>query len=89
MVRQWQEMFYDHNYSQVAITSPNFVKLAEAYKIRSSALIKSKNDLELTLEKIIKKPGPALIECQVAKEDNVLPMVPGGKHLGETITEFK
>jgi len=31
MVRQWQELFYKRRYSQVNITSPDFVKLAESY----------------------------------------------------------
>ncbi len=28
MVRQWQELFYKKRYSQVCITSPDFVKLS-------------------------------------------------------------
>ena len=32
MVRQWQELFWDHRYSQVDMGElPDFVKLAEAY----------------------------------------------------------
>ena len=32
MVRQWQELFYKHNYSHTSMTGqPDFVKLAEAY----------------------------------------------------------
>ena len=33
MVRQWQELFYEDNYVSVAMTQPDFVKLAEAYGI--------------------------------------------------------
>ena len=35
MVRQWQEFFYDRNYEATPLLSPDFVKLAEAYGIRS------------------------------------------------------
>ena len=33
MVRQWQEFFFEKRYSAVAMTNPDFVKLAEAYGI--------------------------------------------------------
>ncbi|MDD4367926.1 MAG: biosynthetic-type acetolactate synthase large subunit, partial [Oscillospiraceae bacterium] len=34
MVRQWQELFYDEHYSQSMLnTNPDFVKLADAYRI--------------------------------------------------------
>src|SRR5260370_16472397 len=39
MVRQWQEFFYDRNYEATPLLSPNFVKLADAYGIRSAAVI--------------------------------------------------
>ena len=35
MVRQWQEFFYDRNYEATPLLSPDFVKLAEAYGIKS------------------------------------------------------
>ena len=31
MVRQWQDLFHQKNYSEVQISGPDFVKLAEAY----------------------------------------------------------
>ena len=33
MVRQWQELFYDARYAETPISSPDYVKLAEAYSI--------------------------------------------------------
>ena len=30
MVRQWQELFYDHNYRSVSITRPDYCTLAKA-----------------------------------------------------------
>jgi acetolactate synthase-1/2/3 large subunit len=35
MVRQWQEFFYERNYEATPLLNPDFVKLAEAYGIRS------------------------------------------------------
>jgi acetolactate synthase-1/2/3 large subunit len=84
MVRQWQELFYDHNYSSVAITSPDYVKLADAYGLPAT-LVTDQESLVIAHEGQMATEGGHLIEYQVVKEDNVMPMVPAGKHLGETI----
>ena len=34
MVRQWQEFFYDKRYAATPLTSPDFVKLAEAFGLK-------------------------------------------------------
>jgi acetolactate synthase-1/2/3 large subunit len=88
MVRQWQELFYDNNYSHVAFSNPDYTLLAQAYGIQGD-MINGKNcqNMPALLSKILNKPGPHVVEFHVEKEDNVYPMVPGGKHLGETITE--
>jgi len=38
MVRQWQEFFYEKRYAATPLVNPDFVKLAEAYGIRSTAV---------------------------------------------------
>lgn len=85
MVRQWQELFYENNYSSVAITSPNYEKLAEAYGIEGMTF-KSVNDLAQQ-STYFDRPGPVVLDYHVEKETNVFPMVPGGKTLGETISD--
>lgn len=85
MVRQWQELFYKNNYSSVALTSPDYVKLADAYGI-SGFQIKSASDIQKCHDRIFCDRGPCVVDYQVEKEDNVFPMVPGGKTLGETLT---
>jgi len=85
MVRQWQELFYANNYSAVAIKSPDFVKIADAYGVHGSR-IKNDDDLRSTLHTMLGNTLPSLVDCIVEPEENVFPMVPGGKHLGETIT---
>ena len=85
MVRQWQELFYDNNYSHVSIGSPNFEKLAESYEIEAQT-ISNKNDLKQLHNIITKNNNPYVINFHVEKEDNVFPMVPGGYTLGEVIT---
>ena len=36
MVRQWQEQFYERNYSGVELLNPDFKKLAEAFGVKSA-----------------------------------------------------
>ncbi|HCW32325.1 MAG: acetolactate synthase large subunit, acetolactate synthase I/II/III large subunit [Candidatus Peregrinibacteria bacterium GW2011_GWE2_39_6] len=86
MVRQWQELFYERNYSAVEIPSPNYQKIAEAYGLKGSK-ITTKEILDQQLPALFTKKAPQIIEFKVKKEDNVFPMVPGGKTLGETIME--
>ena len=85
MVRQWQELFYENNYSAVEISSPDYIKIADAYALPATRI---NNEADLVkLKNELTNKGPILIECVVEKEDNVFPMVPGGKHLGQTLTE--
>ena len=50
MVRQWQEAFYDKNYSCSPILSPDFVKLAEAHGL-PGAHITQRKDVTPTVTK--------------------------------------
>lgn len=85
MVRQWQELFYEHNYSSVNISSPDYPMIAKAYGLKGLA-VESMKELPVAVEDIFAKRGPVVADFRVVQEDNVFPMVPGGKTLGETIT---
>lgn len=79
MVRQWQELFNDRRYSSVDLSyNPDFIKIGEAYGIKSIQL-KTKKDLKKHLKKILKSNEAVLVECIVEKEENVYPMIPAGK----------
>ena len=87
MVRQWQELFFDKNYASTPITSPDYIKLAEAYRI---AWFAAENEEELNniINDEFWKRWPAIIEIRkLADEDNIFPMVAPWKTLGETIWE--
>ncbi len=88
MVRQWQELFYDHRYSSVDMKgNPDFVKLAEAYGI-PGLRIKRPADAERVIQKALDyNDGPILIHCECEKEDNVFPMIPAGAPITSMITE--
>lgn len=78
MVRQWQELFYDNRYSHVAMGSPDYGKLAEAYGIQYFQCSR-KDDLDATLEQARQCKGPVLCEFVVEMEENVFPMVGPGQ----------
>ncbi|MDP3790088.1 MAG: biosynthetic-type acetolactate synthase large subunit [Candidatus Omnitrophota bacterium] len=82
MVRQWQELFYKKRYSQVCITAPDFVKLAESYGAVGIRVDK-KEDVRPALEKAMKTDNTVFIDFRVEPEENVFPMVPAGKAINE------
>ena len=84
MVRQWQELFYNRNYSQTYITAPDFVKLAEAYGAEGYR-IERNDDVEEVLKVAFKSKKPALIDVRINPEENVYPMVPAGAGLSEML----
>ncbi|MBT5774168.1 MAG: biosynthetic-type acetolactate synthase large subunit [Dehalococcoidia bacterium] len=84
MVRQWQELFYDNNYVSVAMSQPDFVKLAEAYGIKAMR-VTEQSEVDDAIAEAHAHDGPVLIDFQVKAEGNVWPMVPAGAALNETI----
>ncbi len=77
MVRQWQELFFGRRYSGTPISSPDYVKLAEAYGL-TGLRVTEKDAVVPTLKMARETEGPVLIEFRVAEEENVYPMVPAG-----------
>jgi acetolactate synthase-1/2/3 large subunit len=77
MVRQWQELFFGRRYSGTPISSPDYVKLADAYGIPAMR-ITLKQDVVPALEKARETDGPMMLEFCVVEEENVYPMVPSG-----------
>ena len=85
MVRQWQELFYNRNYSHTNMEAqPHFVKLAEAYGAEGYRISKPE-ELEDVLRKALTSPNPAFIDVMVEREENVYPMVPAGAALDEML----
>ena len=85
MVRQWQELLHDKNYSEsYSEALPDFVKLAEAYGavgIRAS----KPDELDEKIKEMIAVDKPVIFDCRVTKEENCFPMIPSGKAHNEMI----
>ena len=85
MVRQWQQLFFDKRYSQTCLELPiDFVKLAEAYGATGLKATRP-DEVEEVIQKAFATPGPVIMEFKVAREENVLPMVPAGAGLNEMV----
>ncbi len=84
MVRQWQELFNESRYSFTDITSPDFVKVADAYNIAGKHVTNREN-LKESLQEMLNHNACYLLEIDVIKDDNVFPMVPQGKGIAEIV----
>ena len=84
MVRQWQEAFYDKNYSCSPILSPDFVKLADAHGI-PGAHVTERGEVNATVTRARTGSGSFLINFAVEKEDGVYPMIAPGSALHEMV----
>ena len=84
MVRQWQETFYEKNYSASPILSPNFVMLAAAHGIEGTS-VSERCDVTPTVTRARTGGKPFLINFQVEKEDGVYPMIAPGAALHEMV----
>jgi acetolactate synthase I/II/III large subunit len=79
MVRQWQELFYDNRLSGVDLEgNPDFVKLAESFGIKGINICRPSDVSKKITEALDYNNGPVVINCEVAKTDNVYPMIPAG-----------
>ena len=84
MVRQWQEFFYESRYAATPISSPDFVKLAEAHGL-TGLRVTARGDVEAAVQQARQTAGVVLIDFHVEQEDTVYPMVPSGADLHEMI----
>ncbi len=99
MVRQWQELFYQHNYSAVWLAAnpepgkatvypPDFAKLCEAYGAFGIKVTK-RDEVKDAIKKMLDYPGPAFGDFWVEEEENCWPMIPGGKSIKDMMGQPK
>ena len=86
MVRQWQEAFYEENYSssEMAPSQPDFMLLAQAYGIKGMT-VDNREDLPGAIAAMLAHDGPVLLNAQVKRNENCYPMVPSNKSNAEMV----
>jgi acetolactate synthase-1/2/3 large subunit len=86
MIRQWQELVYAGNYHSAHLLGPDWMKLAEAYGIPGFTATKPE-EVDRAIAAARAVDGPALVNFQIAEEQNVFPMMPAGKGLSDLLEE--
>lgn len=87
MVYQWQTAFYGKRYaSTVPDRKTDFARLADAFGAKG---FRAANlaEFEDAMKQALKEKGPVWIDCAINKEERVLPMIPAGGTIEDTIME--
>ncbi len=85
MVRQWQELFFDKNYSETVMeVVPDFVKLAESYGAVGFRAT-TKDEVVPVLKEALSIKLPVIVDFHVDREENVYPMVPAGAPISKML----
>ncbi len=78
MVRQWQTLFYGKRYSNTILNDKtDFAKLADAMGAKGYT-VRTVEEFERAFKEAVKGEGAYLIDCQIAEDDKVWPMVAPG-----------
>ncbi|MBE6693231.1 MAG: biosynthetic-type acetolactate synthase large subunit [Ruminococcaceae bacterium] len=87
MVYQWQTNFYGKRYSASAPErKTDFAKIAEGFGakgLRATTLA----EFNAALEEAMNYNGPVWIDCVIDRSERVLPMIPSGSTVNDTIFE--
>ena len=86
MVRQWQTLFHEDLRSAVALRSPDFVMLAEAYGLKAIR-VRTQAQADAAVAMARDSAESVLIEFVVDSEACVYPIIPPGGRLEDMIHE--
>ena len=79
LVRQWQELFFEGNYSEVHLDdNPDFAGVARAFGVQARS-IKEPQEVADALEWLFGTEGAAMLHVSIDSMENVWPLVPPGK----------
>ena len=78
MVRQWQELLHDKNYSESYTAAlPDFVKLAESYGAVGLRATKP-NEVDDVIKEMLNNERFTVVDIAIDKSENCFPMIPSG-----------
>ncbi len=76
MVRQWQELFFAENFSEVDLSdNPDFAEVARAFGIEAFT-IDHRDEVSGAIERLLRTEGPILCHVRIDSRENVWPLVP-------------
>jgi acetolactate synthase-1/2/3 large subunit len=76
MVRQWQELFFEENFSEVDLSdNPDFAEVARSFGIEAFT-IDHRAEVPAAIERLLTTSGPILCHVRIDPRENVWPLVP-------------
>ena len=79
MVRQWQEVFFDKNYSETNLSdNPDFALVAKAFQI-DAFTVNTADEVDAGIDRLLAAKGPILMHVKIDPNENVWPLVPPGR----------
>ena len=76
MVRQWQELFFNENFSEIDLSdNPDFAELARAFGIEAFT-VDHRGDVPAAVARLLATDGPILCHARIDPRENVWPLVP-------------
>lgn len=76
MVRQWQELFFDQNFSEIDLSdNPDFAEVARAFGIEAFT-IDHRSEVPGAIARLLGTRGPILCHVRIDPRENVWPLVP-------------
>ena len=76
MVRQWQELFFEENFSEIDLSdNPDFAEVAHAFGIEAFT-IDHRSEVSGAIKRLLKTSGPILCHVRIDPRENVWPLVP-------------
>ena len=89
MERQWQKLFYGNRFSQTDVRKrTDYVKFAESFGAAGFA-IEKEEDIVPVLTKALAMNTPAVVDCRISNDENVLPMIKPGQTYDTIITDWE
>ena len=76
MVRQWQELFFEENFSEIDLSdNPDFSEVAHAFGIEAFT-IDCRAEVAGGIARLLGTSGPILMHVRIDPRENVWPLVP-------------
>ena len=76
LVRQWQELFFDENFSEVDLSdNPDFAEVARSFGIEAFT-IDYREEVPGAIARLLAARGPVLCHARIDPRENVWPLVP-------------
>ncbi len=83
LVRQWQELFYEENFSEVDLyDNPDFANVARSFGVEAFT-VSRREQTSAAIDRLLNTKGSVLAHVRIDPRENVWPLVPPGKSNAE------